>query len=67
MDAIDKFYLYLNSFTFLTHLMPIIIFETNKQGKIMEITNTILFGLYGGVLFTLTALAIYFSDKLAKA
>lgn len=32
----------------------------------MEITNTILFGLYGGVLFVLTALAIYFSDKISK-
>jgi len=32
----------------------------------MEITNSVLFGLYGGVLFTLTALAIYFADKISK-
>jgi len=30
----------------------------------MEFTNTILFAIYGGVLFTLTALAIYYSDRL---
>jgi len=33
----------------------------------MEITNTVLFGLYGGVLLVLTGLAIYLSDKLADA
>ena len=32
----------------------------------MEITNTVLFGLYGGALFALTALAIYLSDKISK-
>jgi len=32
----------------------------------MEITNSILFGLYGGVLFLLTALAIYLSEKVSK-
>jgi len=30
----------------------------------MEMTNTVLFGFYGGTLFVLTAVAIYLSDKL---
>jgi len=29
----------------------------------MEFTNTILFTLYGGLLFTLTGLALYYSDR----
>jgi len=32
----------------------------------MEITNTVLFGLYGVILFSLTALAIYVSDKITS-
>jgi len=40
--------------------------KIKKKGKIMELTNTVLFALYGGVLFTLTALAIYLSDKISK-
>jgi len=30
----------------------------------MEFTSTILFTVYGGVLFMLTGLAIYYSDRL---
>jgi len=31
----------------------------------MEFTNTILFAIYGGLLFTLTGFAIYYSDKFS--
>ena len=34
------------------------------KGNIMEVTNTILFAGYGTVLFMLTGLAIYFSERL---
>ena len=36
----------------------------NKKEYIMEFTNTILFTIYGGVLFMLTGLAIYYAERV---
>ncbi len=30
----------------------------------MEFSNTMLFAIYGGVLFTLTAIAIYYTERV---
>ena len=38
--------------------------KENKKEYIMEFTNTILFTIYGGVLFMLTGLAIYYSERV---